>query len=111
LGYQHERELRKMTVKMFIAQKYNGTKYIPTTHKKFVEERIGVEAVACYFKKDFKKYADVNTGYIKFWNKDKSVMVKLDGKLVTFKSEKEAFYNHIYRCWLRAGERHCLAGV
>lgn len=94
-----------------IAQKYNGKKYIPTTHKKFIEERLGIDVVKGYVQKDFKRYADPKSGFIRLTYDDKSVMVRLDGRLVVFTSAKAAFYHHIYRCWLRAGERECLDGV
>jgi hypothetical protein len=96
-------------LEIIIAQKYNGKKYVPTTHKKFIEERLGADAVKGYVQKDFKKY--IETGYIRLTYDDKSVMVRLDGRLVAFTSAKEAFYHHIYRCWLKSGEREGLKGV
>jgi hypothetical protein len=98
-------------LKTIIAQKHNGKKYIPTTHKKFIEERLGVDVVKGYIQKDFKRYADPKSGYIRLTYDDKSVMVRHGGELVAFTSAKEAFCHHIYQCWLRAGERQCLAGV
>lgn len=96
-------------LEVIIAQKYNGKKHIPTTHKKFIEEKLGVDVVKNYVKKDFKKYVEL--GYIRLTYDDKSVMVRLDNRLVAFTSAKEAFYHHMYRCWLRSGEREGLEGI
>jgi hypothetical protein len=101
--------VNEMTTELFIVQKYNGKKYIATTHKKFIEERLGVEEVKAHKKRLFKKFQD--GGYMLLSFPDKSVSVKLDGKVVRFASCSEAFYHHLYRSWLRAGEKQSLAGI